>query len=64
MRIDSIPNLYRVIPGIHTNGREVSIYKIQDIHTRQIVKQVPSEQKIHQKERLREAIIKTLEKWA
>ncbi|MCK4306923.1 hypothetical protein KAW50_01695 [candidate division WOR-3 bacterium] len=64
MRVDSIPNFFVVIPGIHSNGREVAIYRIQDVSTRQIVRQIPSEQEIHQKERLRESVIKTLEKWA
>ncbi len=61
--VGSLPNFYVVIPGIHSNGRDVPIYRVQNTRTREIVKQIPSEQEILRSEKMRDSVIRTLEKW-
>lgn len=46
MRIDTSPNFYLVVPGIHTNAKDIPIYKVVDAKTKEVVKQIPSEEDI------------------
>ncbi|MFA5032157.1 MAG: hypothetical protein WC614_03975 [bacterium] len=58
MEINTSPTFYVVVPGIHSNGREIPVYKIKDPKTHEVVKQVPSEEDIARKERLADSMKK------
>ncbi|MFA5032158.1 MAG: hypothetical protein WC614_03980 [bacterium] len=58
MEINTSPTFYIVSPGMHSNGREIPVYRIQDSKTGEIVKQIPSEEDIARKERLANSMTK------
>ncbi|MDD5529823.1 MAG: flagellar protein FlaG [bacterium] len=52
MEINTSPTFYVVVPGIHSNGREIPVYKVEDPKTHEVIRQIPSEEDIMRKERL------------
>jgi hypothetical protein len=60
MEINTSPTFYAVVPGMHSNGRDIPIYKIQDPKTHETVKQIPSEEEIMRKERYSDNMKKML----
>ena len=58
--ISGAPTFYVVVPGTHTDGKKVMVLKTVNKETKEVVRQVPSDEEIALEEKLEKMRIDTL----